>query len=113
MKRYCFTLQIDPQKLDAYKEYHAQVWPEMLIALKESGWRNYTIFVNESGNLFGYFETSDLNAALREMSSREVNSRWQNEMKPFFMHDGSPSDSNIYTSFQEVFNLEDQLEKSS
>jgi L-rhamnose mutarotase len=41
----CFTLQVDPAKLDAYREAHAAVWPEMLEALAATGWRDYRLFL--------------------------------------------------------------------
>jgi L-rhamnose mutarotase len=36
----CFTLQVDPARLDEYRARHAAVWPEMLRALYDTGWRN-------------------------------------------------------------------------
>jgi hypothetical protein len=35
--RACFLLKVRPEKMDEYKARHAQVWPEMLAALRESG----------------------------------------------------------------------------
>jgi L-rhamnose mutarotase len=40
MTRYCFTSRVDPRNLDRYRERHAAVWPEMLTALRDAGWRN-------------------------------------------------------------------------
>ena len=42
--RACFLLKVRHEKMDEYKARHAQVWPEMLKALRESGWRNYSLF---------------------------------------------------------------------
>ncbi len=41
MTRYCFTSRVDPRHLEQYRARHAAVWPEMLTALRDSGWRNY------------------------------------------------------------------------
>jgi L-rhamnose mutarotase len=60
------------------------VWPEMLEALRESGWRNYSLFLRDDGLLVGYLETPDFQAALSGRAAREVNARWQREMGPFF-----------------------------
>ena len=35
MRRICFTLQIDPGRIDEYRRRHAAVWPEMLVALRD------------------------------------------------------------------------------
>jgi L-rhamnose mutarotase len=58
----------------------------MLQALSETGWSNYSIFLDRAdGTLFGYFETPDLAAAKAGMAAREVNERWQADMAPFFI----------------------------
>ncbi|SDY52292.1 L-rhamnose mutarotase [Tessaracoccus flavus] len=45
MKRHCFQLQVDPERLDEYKRRHAAVWPDMVRALKPAGWHNYSLFL--------------------------------------------------------------------
>ena len=49
MQRVCFQLQLKPGHLDAYREAHAAVWPDMLLALKSTGWNNYSIFTRDDG----------------------------------------------------------------
>jgi L-rhamnose mutarotase len=83
-ERVCFLLKVRPERLVEYKERHKTVWPEMLDALRETGWRNYSLFLRDDGLLVGYLETPDFQAALSGMASREVNARWQREMAPFF-----------------------------
>ena len=38
--RICFLLKVREEMLEEYKRRHAQVWPEMLDALRITGWRN-------------------------------------------------------------------------
>ena len=45
MERVCFLLQVRPDRLDEYRARHREVWPEMLDALREAGWRNYSLFL--------------------------------------------------------------------
>jgi L-rhamnose mutarotase len=84
MERVCFLLKVRPERLEEYRRRHAAVWPEMLQALRETGWHNYSLFLRDDGLLVGYFETPDLQGALDGMAAREVNGRWQAEMAPFF-----------------------------
>ena len=84
MQRICFTLQIDPHRLGEYRARHSEVWPEMRDALREAGWRNYSLFLREDGTLVGYLETDDFDAAVAAMDAKEINARWQAEMAPFF-----------------------------
>lgn len=84
MERICFLLKVKADRLDEYKKRHKSVWPEMLYALRQAGWRNYSLFLREDGLLVGYLETPNFQEALEGMALREVNERWQREMAPFF-----------------------------
>ena len=77
MERVCFLLQVKPDRLDEYKARHREVWPEMLNALRETGWRNYSLFLRHDGLLVGYLETDGLAQSLRGMASKDINFRRQ------------------------------------
>ena len=47
MERVCFLLKVKKNRLEEYKERHKAVWPEMLNALRETGWLNYSLFLPE------------------------------------------------------------------
>lgn len=68
-----------------YKERHPSVWPEMLKALRETGWNNYSLFLRPDGLLVGYIETENFENARAGMAKREVNKRWRSEMADFFV----------------------------
>ena len=80
LHRICFCLQVKPHLLEEYKLRHQAVWPEMLQALREAGWHNYSLFLRDDGLLVGYLETPDFNQALARMAVTEVNKRWQSVM---------------------------------
>jgi L-rhamnose mutarotase len=84
MERVCFLLQVRPDRLDEYRARHREVWPDMLDALREAGWGNYSLFLRDDGLLVGYLETDDFQAAQRAMANTEINDRWQRDMAPFF-----------------------------
>ena len=93
MQRVCFVLQVKPERLEEYKQRHRTVWPEMLAALRESGWHNYSLFLRGDGLLIGYLETDDFERARAGMAQREVNERWQRQMGSFFVQpDGALPD---------------------
>jgi L-rhamnose mutarotase len=70
--------------LAEYRVRHAAVWPEMLRALRDAGWRDYQLFLREDGLLVGIVETDDLAAAQAAMDATEVSARWEAEMAPYF-----------------------------
>lgn len=103
MERVCFLARVRPDRLDEYRKRHQDVWPEMLAALSEAGWGNYSIFLAGDGLLVGYLETDDYQAALTAMAQAGVNRRWQAEMAGFFVADGPPDQS--FTRIDEIFHL--------
>ena len=113
MRRVCFQLQVRPDRMAEYRERHAAVWPDMLDALHETGWHNYSLCLREDGLLVGYFETPDLDAAREGMAATDVNARWQAEMAELFTElDGRTPDQGFLV-LDEVFHLEDQLERTT
>ena len=98
MERVCWTMRVRPEKLEEYKARHRAVWPEMLDALRETGWGNYSLFLTDDGLLIGYLETQDFAAAQAGMEERDVNARWQAEMAEFLVPP--------LTRIEEVFHLD-------
>lgn len=107
MQRVGFRLQVRPEMMDEYVRRHADVWPDMLQALRETGWSNYSLFLDRAdGTLFGYFETPDLEAAKAGMAAREVNERWQADMAPFFIALEGKRPDEGFLRLEEVFYLQ-------
>ena len=107
MTRVGFKLKVKEHLLDEYKERHRHVWPEMLDALRDAGWHNYSLFMDEDGTLFGYFETPDsFDAAKARMADTEVNARWQEEMAPYFEAPEPTHPDRMMIELEQVFHLD-------
>jgi L-rhamnose mutarotase len=107
MKRVGFVLKVKPDMLEEYKRHHEQVWPEMLQALREAGWHNYTLFVRDDGLLFGYFETPEsLQSAQARMAKTEVNTRWQEFMAPYVESPNNARPDEMFVERTEIFHLD-------
>jgi L-rhamnose mutarotase len=78
-QRVGFALRVKPDKIEEYVRAHGEVWPEMLVALKGAGVRNYTIF-RSGADVFGYFETDDADNTEAYLAGQEVCARWQDAM---------------------------------
>jgi L-rhamnose mutarotase len=109
MPRYCFQLQVRPDLLPEYVARHRAVWPEMLRALRDTGWRNYSLFARDDGLLVGYVESEDLTAAQAGMAATDVNARWQAEMGRYFVGLSGRGPDESFLLLTEVFNLDEQL----
>ena len=105
MERICFVLQVKSDRLDEYRRRHREVWPDMLSALRETGWTNYSLFLRPDGMLVGYLETEDFTAARAGMAGREVNDRWQKEMADFFEQPEGILPDRAMQPLEEVFHL--------
>ncbi|MER5675628.1 MULTISPECIES: L-rhamnose mutarotase [Streptomyces] len=103
MQRVCFLLKVREGRKDEYRERHAAVWPDMLAALSEAGWHNYSLFLREDGLLVGYLETEDFDAARDAMAATEVNARWQRDMAGFFEQSEAADEAMV--PLTEVFHL--------
>jgi L-rhamnose mutarotase len=83
----------------------------MLVALRNAGWHDYSLFLADDGLLVGVFRTDDLDAARAAMDATDVNARWQAEMAPFFVDLSTGRADTGMRVLAEVFNLDAQLEK--
>ena len=104
-QRICFKLRLNPEMTEEYKARHANVWPEMREALHESGWTNYTLFLEPDGVLIGYLECEDFTAAQAAMAVTDINAKWQASMSKFFVGiDVGPDEAIV--PIEEVFHLD-------
>ncbi|MFC2015880.1 L-rhamnose mutarotase [Chloroflexota bacterium] len=107
MKRVGFLLKVKEGKVEEYRKHHEAVWPEMLDALRRTGWHNYSLFLRGDGLLFGYFETPDsFQSALDGMAQEEVNAKWQDFMAPYFEDLGGAHADESMLELVEVFHLD-------
>jgi L-rhamnose mutarotase len=106
MQRICFQLQVRRDRIEEYRARHTEVWPEMREALTATGWRNYSLFLTETGRLIGYLECDDFEEIQKAMAATDVNARWQAEMAGFFEGlDGGRADEGM-RPIPEVFHLD-------
>lgn len=106
MQRVGFLLQVKKDKLAEYKKHHEAVWPEMLDALRRTGWRNYSLFLRDDGLMFGYFEADEsFQASLDGMAKEAINQKWQEFMAPYFESISGRPDENMI-ALEEVFHTD-------
>ena len=76
MERGLFHITIDPERAADYDAIHADPWPDMMAAIHDTGFRNYTGF-RRGGSVVYYGEFyPDLDTALGKIGKTEVNARW-------------------------------------
>ena len=104
MERVGFTMRLLPGQVAEYRRRHADVWPEMLDALKAAGVRDYSIFLHGI-DLFAYLEVDDFDSFREGMAATEVNDRWQAEMAELIDPLTDPA-TGFHQRLEEIFHLD-------
>lgn len=103
-KIYGSITRVAPEKLEYYKELHANPWPEVNKMIKECNISNYSIFYFK-GMLFSYFEYTGDNyeADMQKMANDEMTQKWWKETDPCQI----PYDSNgQWAGMEQVYHLD-------
>jgi L-rhamnose mutarotase len=76
VERICFSFEIYPGQEAEYKRRHDEIWPELVEAIKASGFANYSIF-RRGLEIVAYVECHpDVATAFAKLSTYEANARW-------------------------------------
>jgi L-rhamnose mutarotase len=112
--RYGWMAEVKPEKVDYYRELHANPWPAVLRRIKDSNLQNYTIYLQEIDGrffLFSYFEYvgDNFEEDMRRMEADPETQRWWQETGPCQMPlaNGKPRrNGSAWSDLQEVFHLD-------
>lgn len=106
MKRYGQIIGIDPKSFERYKEYHAEVWPDVLKMIAECNMRNYSIF-HKDGLLFAYFEYigEDFEADMAKMATDPATQKWWEIMEPMQQPVENRKEGEWWANMEEVFHF--------
>jgi L-rhamnose mutarotase len=100
-------IRVKLEKLEEYKAYHANVWPEILEMISECNIRNYSIF-HKDGFLFAYFEYvgNDFDADMAKMASDPKTQEWWDIMMPMQRPLGTREEGEWWANMEEVFHTD-------
>ncbi|MCH7556572.1 MAG: L-rhamnose mutarotase [Planctomycetes bacterium] len=107
--RYGSVIGLKPEKLEEYKELHANVWPGVLKKIKECNIRNYSIYLGELEEdkyyLFGYFEYigDDFEADMAKMAADPTTQKWWEFCEPCQSPIPTRKESEWWADMEEVF----------
>lgn len=113
-RRIAQIVRIKPEKLQAYKECHAAVWPAVLEQIKDCNISDYSIFLDErSMTLFATMKWhgTDFDADMEKMRSNpQVRSWWNmtDSMQESLVggSSGSTDPKGWWLNLEEVFRCE-------
>ena len=109
MQRYGAVIGLKPEAIEAYRQIHAAVWPDVLAQISASHIRNYSIFLREPENLlFGYWEYvgTDYAADMQVLGDLAVTKRWLALTDPCQARLASAPESEWWSPMPEVYHLD-------
>jgi len=107
MKRFGMVIKLKPSSEEAYRKYHADVWPEVLDKIRDCNIANYSIFLKD-GYLFGYFEYlgSDIKSDWARMAAHTRTQEWWAVMEPLQDPLETRKEGEWWAEMEEVFHLD-------
>jgi L-rhamnose mutarotase len=109
MERMGLVVGLKPSIVGEYKRIHADVWPEVLHAIRGSNIRNYTIFLKEPENLlFAYWEYhgTDFAADMEKMKSVPRMRDWWRITDPMQVPLDSRREGEWWATMENVFHTD-------
>lgn len=104
MERTCFGFELYPGQEAEYKRRHDEIWPELVEAIKDSGFSNYTLF-RRGQHVVAYVECHpDVATAFAKLSSHEANARWAKWFEDVIVS-LTDEDGNLF-ALEEVWHLD-------
>jgi L-rhamnose mutarotase len=107
MQRYGMLIKVKPEKLDEYKELHANPWPGVLKTIHDCNIRNYSIYLKD-GYLFGYYEYVGENYAadMAKMAADPVTQEWWKHTDPCQEPLSTRKEGEWWAIMEEVFHCD-------
>lgn len=107
LQRFASVIKLRPEKEAEYRELHADVWPDVLAALKRAHVSNYSIFLRD-GYLFGYMEYDgeDFDADMALVAQDEPTQRWWKVTDPCQEKLPTAAEGEWWVPAEEVFHLD-------
>lgn len=107
MKRYGSMIKVRAEKLQEYKDLHANVWPEVLEMIYQCNIRNYSIYCRD-GYLFSYFEYigDDYEADMAKMDKDKKTQEWWQLTDPCQERIDSTQEGEQWATMEEVFHID-------
>jgi L-rhamnose mutarotase len=104
MERLCYVFELAPGQEDEYLRRHEHVWPEVIDAIKEAGFSNYSLF-RRGREVYAYAECEPtVGAAMAKLEAMDVNRRWSEYIRAVMTR--SVDDEGRLFTAEEIWHLD-------
>ncbi|EJD6584264.1 L-rhamnose mutarotase [Providencia rettgeri] len=107
IRRFGCVVQVRPEKLEYYKQLHANPWPEVNDMIKQCNLRNFSIYY-KNGLLFSYLEYigNNYEADQKKMAAHLKTQEWWQETNPCQMALPGEPEGTLWAEMEEVYHLD-------
>ena len=107
MERFGSVIKLKSEKMNEYKELHANVWPDVLNMIHECNIRNYSIYFKD-GYLFSYFEYHgvDYENDMKRMATDSNTQAWWKLTDPCQEPLETRKEGEWWASMEEIFHAD-------
>lgn len=104
MTRFAFRMKLYPGREAEYERRHAELWPELAVALRDAGVSDYTIWLDrETGVLFALMHLSE-NPSLEQLVQQPIMRQWWQYMAELM--ETNDDHSPVVKQLEQVFHLD-------
>lgn len=106
MKRFGQMVRLRPEATEEYKKIHVKIWQEIEDAIRESGIRNYSIYLKD-GIMFAYFEyigpDDEFDARMEKLANAPRMQEWWGITKAMQIPLETRAEGEWWANMEEVF----------
>ena len=107
IKRFGWVIRVKPEKLEEYKQLHANPWPGINKMIKACNIRNYSIYYRD-GLLFSYLEYTgnDFQGDMKKMAADPETQKWWKLTDPCQEPVKTAGEGVWWADMEEVYHLD-------
>ena len=104
MEKYAFKMKLNPGMEAGYRKRHDEIWPDLVVLLKEAGIRDYSIHLDPETNiLFGVLWRED-GHTMDDLPNHPVMRKWWAHMADVMAT--KPDNEPVATPLTTVFQMD-------
>ena len=103
-EKYAFRMKLNPGMAQEYKRRHDEIWPELSLALRDAGVRDYSIHLDEETNILFGVMWRRTDHALDALAQTEIMRRWWDYMADIM--ETHANNEPVATPLETVFHME-------
>lgn len=104
MTETAFKMKLKPGCRDEYIRRHNEIWPELKLLLKETGIKDYSIYLDEETNILFAVQKVEGNASSQDLGNNPVVKKWWKFMADIM--ETNPDFSPVSVPLLNVFHID-------